>query len=337
MVNSGLDISEPMVFGIGSGIAFYYVFFARGPSGMPLLALRNPPGSLFDTSAKLLKVDIIRRQYKTADLAIERANHLIDAGVPVAATVDMFYMKYLPSFIQVHAPFHFILLVGRDKDTYSVSDPYFGGIGQLHVEDLRAAWETHAPMAKDNRLFYLDGQPPTSEYLKLAIKRGIRRTCRKMLMPRAINRVLSFVGIEGMRTFARKMVLWPSRYQGVRLREGILFTAVVFEEQGTGGGAFRLLYGSFLQEVSDIFQSSEMGDLAGRIIEHGNNWKNTSRKLIRLGKTLPMDDDAYPDWYRDNAPVLGAGLGEVSEEFLAFADVEAAFFRDLRAAAVRLP
>ncbi len=334
--NAGLGISEPMVFGIGSGVAFFYVFFARGPSGLPLVALRTPPGTIFKNGAKLLKLDIIKRQHKTADRAIAQADELIAAGVPVAATVDMFYMKYLPAFIQVHAPFHFILLVGRDGDHYLVSDPYNRDIGRLHVDDLRAAWETHAPMAKDNRLFYMNGTPPTADFLKPAIKQGLRRACKNMLMPKVVNKIFSFVGVEGIRTFAKKIRTWPDLYRGVRLREGILFTAVIFEEQGTGGGAFRLLYGSFLQEVAEIFDSPEMGELAARIIEHGNNWTETSRKLIRIGKTLPMDDDAYADWYQNNAAELADGLESVSRDFETFADVEAAFFTDLRGALSRL-
>lgn len=337
LTNTGFEISEPMAFGIGTGIAFYYVFFARGPSGLPLVALRKAPGAIFKTASKRLHVDLQKRQYKHVDQAIEHATRLIGEGIPVAATVDMFYMKYLPSFIQVHAPFHFILLVGRDGDRFAVSDPYFGGIGTLHIEDLKAAWETHAPMAKDNRLFYLNGSVPSLERLKPAVKQGIKDTCGTMTIPPLINKMVPFVGIEGIRTFAKKMRAWPDTYRGVQLREGILFTAVTFEEQGTGGGAFRLLYGSFLQEVAELFGSQEMADLAGRIIEHGNNWKEMSRALIRVGKTLPMNNEAYADWFAENGTALKDGLGEISDTFGKFADVEAVFFKDLKAAAGRLP
>ena len=44
--HSGVDVSEAMVFGIGSGPAFYYLFFAKGPSGLPLVGVRNPPGQI---------------------------------------------------------------------------------------------------------------------------------------------------------------------------------------------------------------------------------------------------------------------------------------------------
>lgn len=333
--HAGLEITEPMVFGIGSGPAFYYLFFAKGLNGFPLIGIRNPPGSILKNVAKYCRIEFFSKCYKKSAAALGKAHEMLDEQVPVAAIVDMFYMKYLPSFLHVHAPFHTILLVGREEDAYFVSDPYFEEIGRLEKEDLLAAWETHAPMAKDNFLAYVKKLPPSVDWRRV-VKRAIRKTCDGMLLPPVVKKILAFVGVEGMHTYAKKIPRWPDKYRGAMLREGIMFNAVGFEEQGTGGGAFRLMYGAFLQEIGQLFNSSEMEDLAGRVIEHGQEWRNISRKLIRVGKPIPLDSEAYDDWYSKNGSTLRQGLGEISELFKERAEFERRFFGDLKTAAARL-
>jgi hypothetical protein len=190
-------------------------------------------------------------------------------------------------------------------------------------------------MAKDNFLSYVKKLPKTVNW-KQAIKKAIRKTCNGMVLPPLANKLFSFVGVEGIRTYAKKIPSWPDQYRGVMLREGIMFNAVGFEEQGTGGGAFRLMYGAFLQEVSKLFDSLEFAELAEKIIEHGELWRGISRKLIRVGKRIPLDNEAFDDWYSANEASLREGLAEISQLFKERAVFEQEFFVDLKMAATRL-
>jgi hypothetical protein len=333
--HAGIEVSEPMVFALGSGPAFYYLFFVKGPSTMPLIGLRNTPGSIFKRVGKLCGVDWSWRQFSTARKAMAKADALIDRGVPVAAQVEMFRMKYLPEFLRVRAPFHFIALVGRDPQSYAVSDPYHAAVNRLARDDLEAGWETHAPMAKDNLLVHLRKVPRRIDW-KRASREAIRHSCSTMLLPPGVGRLFFFVGIEGMRTFARQMRRWTTRYRGVRLREGMLFQAVGFEDQGTGGGAFRLMYGAFLQEAAELFHSPALGELGERYIAHGREWRKASRTLVELARTIPMEDERYDDWHREHGRELSDGVDALAGRFEAFAQVEATFYRDLRRLASRL-
>ena len=329
---AGLEASEPMVFGVGSGPAFYYLFFAKGPSTFPLLGIRNKPGTIIRNTGKLCSIGVFSRAHATTDQAIAKANELIDAGTPVAACVDMYYMSYLPAFMHVHAPFHFILLVGREDGSYAVSDPYSEELGVLTEEELRTAWETHAPMATDNLLVHITSVPDRVDW-KGAARKAIRRTCRDMLLPPVFRSIFSFVGIEGIRRYARSIRRWTDTYRGVVMREGVLFDAVAFEAQGTGGGAFRLMYGAFLQEAAGLFGSDALRELAGRMIEDGEGWREVSRRLVAVGKTFPLDDEAYDDWLAENRKALVDGLDDVARLVDERADVEQALFRDLARAA----
>lgn len=329
MAHGGMEVSEPMVFGIGSGPTFYYLFFAKGPSGLPLVGIRMQPGKIIKNFGKLCNVEMSSRQYRNTGEALTAANELIDRGVPFAISVDMFYMKYLPSFLHVHAPFHFVIVVGRDGDTYHISDPYFDDIARLDVEDLKLGWETHAPLSRDNSLFRVESIPKEVDW-KAASKKAILATCKNMLLPPVLKNLLWFVGVQGMRAYSKKLRAWPREYSGVKLREGILMSAVAFEDQGTGGGAFRLMYGAFLQEVADLFGSERMGELAGKMIDHGRSWRDTSRLMIKAGKTIPMRDEDFPDWYAENASSLDESLAEIGDRFSKAADFEERFFKDLR-------
>ncbi len=332
---AGLEVTEPMVFGIGSGPLFYYLFFAKGPSTFPLIGIRTPPGTVVKNFGALCGIDLQATQLSSPREAMARADALLAEGVPVTATVDMFRMKYLPSFLRVHAPFHFIVLIGRDGDRYVVSDPYSEKVALLDRADLEAAWETHAPLAKDNLLCYLRAVPSAVDW-KRAVVRALKRTCGDMLGPPLVAPALWFVGVAGMRTYAKKIRQWPARYRGVALREGMIFNAIAFEDQGTGGAAFRLMYGAFLQEASRLFDSRELDELAQRMIEHGRAWRTTSRKLVTLTRGMPMEDQAWPDWFAAHGEELRSGLDAVGGKFEEFAAVEERFYRDLRAAASRL-
>jgi hypothetical protein len=335
LTHAGLEVSEPMIFGVSSGPAFSYLFFAKGPSTFPLIGIRNMPGNIVKNFAKRCGVEIFQRQYKRTGDALLEANLLIDVGRPVAVSVDMYYMKYLPIFLRVHAPFHFIVLMGHKGETYAVSDPYSEPIGELTREDLEAAWATGAPLSRDNFLAYVKRIPRKIDWKRASIT-AIRDTCRGMVLPPVVDRAFFFVGIQGMKTYARTITQWGKRYRGHTLREGILFNAVGFEDQGTGGGAFRLMYGAFLEQIGDRFGWTEMTDLGDEMIRHGQLWQKFSRSLVKIGKKVPMKDEVYDDWYRDHGAELRSMLDDSSRLFLERTAFEAVFWKKLAKAVERV-
>jgi hypothetical protein len=96
------------------------------------------------------------------------------------------------------------------------------------------------------------------------------------------------------------------------------------------------MYGAFLQEVAEMFGSREIGELADEMIEHGDKWREISRKFIRVGKNVPQDDDAYQAWYAENHGLLSEGLEEIRNDFLERAAFEDRFFRVLKKSVSRL-
>jgi hypothetical protein len=330
---AGLEVSEAMIFGVGSGPAFFYLFFAKGPSTFPLVGIRNAPGGVWKSMAKHCKIGVSLKQYKDQRQAIREANLLVDVGRPVACCVDMFYMKYLPFFLQVHAPAHFIVLVGRDAEArrYLVSDPYSQELGELEEETLAAAWAPGATFSKDNLLAWVKWVPKEHEIdWRRAIKGALKETCRNMLLPPVVNKLFFFVGTEGMRAYARDMAKWGRRYRGVALREGVLFNAVAFEDQGTGGGAFRVMYGAFLREASEKLGVPALAELGDEMAAHGQSWRKVSRKIALVGKKVPKKEEEFDGWFAKNEQLVSDGLADASKAFLEKADFEEALFKKLQ-------
>jgi hypothetical protein len=334
--HAGLALSEPMVFGLGSGPAFFYLFFTGTAQRFPFLALRNQPGKVLENTVRLLGVDCFRKRFGSAREAMAAADRLIDDGTPVIACVDMFYMKYLPKFLHVHAPFHFIVLVGRDGGDYLVSDPYHEELGRLPAADLEIAWDTRAPFAERNLLAYVRKAPADYDLKRIAIT-AIKRTCRGMILPPLARKAFWFIGVEGMRTLARKIPQWPRRYRGVALREGVMLTAVTFEDQGTGGGAFRLMYGAFLQELGAAIAAPRLGELAAELIAHGQRWRGLSGEFIALGRRVPLVEAAFDDFWTENGAAFEAALADLGARFAALADFEERFYPRLKDAVAQLP
>ena len=59
----GLDLSEPMVFGITGGLTFAYIPLIK-VTNMPIVSYRMFPGSIIKGAAKNLAVDFKTKRYR---------------------------------------------------------------------------------------------------------------------------------------------------------------------------------------------------------------------------------------------------------------------------------
>src|SRR5580704_5281360 len=65
----GVDrITEPLAFGIGSGLFFVYIPFIKINKG-PALAFRTLPGLIFKRTCKSLGIPIIRKKFRSKEEA----------------------------------------------------------------------------------------------------------------------------------------------------------------------------------------------------------------------------------------------------------------------------
>ena len=307
--NAGLEITEAMVFGISSGIFFGY-FHKMKSFTFPTFIVRNKPGQMRSNLAKRLGIKFFTKKFNSPEAGQNALDQLLEKQIPVAVQVDFFYMDYIPSWERVHINVHFIVIVGKKDSKYIVSDSYFPQLVELEEESLRKARFAGGSMSPKGFLFYPESIPNKIDY-KIAIKKGIKKSCFNMLMI-----PMPFLGVKGIRLFAKKIVEWPLLARdSEHLSHEIMKINILLEDQGTGGAGFRFIFATFLQQAGEIFKNPELSKISKEMMEIGDGWREISLFAARIGKNRELGIER---------------LKELGSKLLERADVEEQFFKRLR-------
>ncbi len=309
LTHKGTPISEPMVLGITGGIFFAYLQSNKFP--FPMFVVRTKPGHIRKTIGKRVGAKFKAMKFKDQKKAEESLDSLLSEGIPAAVQVDMFYMDYIPKHMKAHFNGHFITAIGKEDNKYVVSDCYYPNLAELTSSSMLKGRFAGGDLAPKGLIYYPESVTELSEEeLKKSIIKGLKDACKGMLkIP------VPFVGIKGIRKFANKIMTWPSIAKDEEhLSHEIMNINVILEERGTGGGGFRFMYASFLQEAANIFNSDELMDMSKRMMSIGDHWREVSLKAARTGKNRDFSEKA---------------LSELSKMIHERADEEEIFFKDL--------
>ncbi len=273
----GIELSEPMIFGIGSGLFFSYMPFIK-LNGIPVTSFRPLPGIIFKRVTKRLGIDVKVRKFHNPVKAMSELDNLIEKGIPAGMVVGVYDLTYFPPAYRFRFNAHNIIAVGKENDTYYISDPIMEKIEPIHYNDLlktRYAKGTYKPKGK---LYYIKNVPE-SYNLKSAIIKGIKHTCKDMLtIP------IPYFGVKGISTLAEQLKKWPEK---LGKRKAILYLGQVVrmqEEIGTGGAGFRFLYAAFLQEASEILNIREFNKFSEKMTAVGDLWREFGIAAGRIFK-----------------------------------------------------
>jgi hypothetical protein len=303
----GLKISEPLIFGISSGIFFGYM---KTPMlAFPSVFARIKPGQILNKFSQRTGITFKTKKYTVPDKAETELDRLLEQNQPVGVQTDFFYMDFFPSWYRVHINVHFLTVIGKKSDKYIVSDCYHPVIAEIGRDALRKGRFAGGSMAPKGFMFYPVNVPKEMDFKDEMIK-GIKNTTFNMLkIP------LPFLGVKGIRRFADKIVEWPKYARDTeQLAHEIFRINVMLEDQGTGGGGFRYIYASFLREASLILNEPELFKLSKRMMDIGDGWREISLFASRIGKSRDLGTEK---------------LKEMGDMIRAKADLEYTFFRDL--------
>lgn len=309
LAHAGLPLSEPMVLGISGGIFFAYLKPRSQP--FPMFVVRSAPGSILKNMTKRVKVGFDVKRYGNADKAQAALDALLERGVPSAVQVDMFYMDYIPAYMRVHFNGHFVTVIGKDGDEYTISDCYHPRVTSVPSDALRKARFAKGEMAPKGTMFHVE-KVPTSPDLRKPVIQGLKQSWRNM-----IGLPVPFLGVKGIRLFARKLTEWPSLARDeVQLSHEIMNINVILEERGTGGAGFRFMFASFLREAAGILDdNAQLREMATEMMAIGDRWRELSIFAARMGKSRELTDERFR---------------ELQGLILARADEEEAFFGKLK-------
>ncbi len=281
-----IHLSEPMIFGIGSGLFFSYMPFMK-VNGLPVVSFRPWPGQIFNRITRRLGVKIERNKFSNPEEAMAALDKNLKQGIPTGCLVGVYHLTYFPVAYRFHFNAHNILIVGRENGSYLVSDPIMESIEKLSYKDLQRVRYARGTYPPKGRMYYIK-EVPSSFDLKSAIIKGIRQTCKDMLgIP------VPLFGVKGIRYMARRMRKWPKKYGEKKASLYMGQVVRMLEEIGTGGGGFRFIFAAFLEEAAGVLNETRLIDLSREMTDAGDRWREFALIAGRIFKKRAGQDENY--------------------------------------------
>jgi len=305
----GINISEPMVFGIGSGLFFFYLPLLK-VNHAPAISYRPMPGSIFNKAAKRLGIKVKRVKFSNPEAAQKALEENLKNNIPSGLQVGVYNLTYFPDEYRFHFNAHNLVVYGKKENNFLISDPVMETVTVLTDKELEKVRFAKGALAPKGQMYYPIEIPSNIDW-ENAIKKGIKNTCNDMLAP------LPIIGVAGMRYLSRSIRKWPVK-KGVKVANHYLAQMVRMQEEiGTGGGGFRFIYAAFLQEASVILKNEKLKELSLEMTNIGDLWRDFAVNAARVYKKRSNQTDVY---------------NSLADELLKLADLEEAFFKKLKKA-----
>jgi hypothetical protein len=283
-----IECSEALAFGIGEGIFFGYLPFIK-INNLPLTTFRGSVGSIFSKVNKRLGVAVRRRTFRNQVKAMAALDEKLAEGIPVGCQTGAYWLPYFPPAFRFHFNMHNLVVIGREKDDYLISDPVFEKVVRCHKDDLQRARFARGTLAPQGAMYYLESVPPDPD-MAAAARQGLVKACKTML-----RTPVPFLGVRGINFLADRLEKWPKKlgddlallYLGQLIR--------MQEEIGTGGGGFRFMYAAFLQEAAELLGRAPLFQLSERMTLVGDTWRRFAVSGARMCKGRAKAGDTYSD------------------------------------------
>ncbi|MER6347679.1 BtrH N-terminal domain-containing protein [Streptomyces sp. NPDC001595] len=272
--HQGLDLSEPMLFGLGSGLSF--VYWDSKNMGFPFLGGRVKPFELTRNLAARLGLELDVQETTSPRRAWENVVTSIDAGHPVGLQLDSYHLDYFTS--KVHFGGHVVALYGYDeRDAHLVDTDQQGGTVTTSLASLAEARAARGPMTAKHRSFTLTVPPGTPAPYDRIIP-AITACADAFLAPPIAN-----LGHRGIEKAGKLVRTWLQRTDDPR--RDLPQAALLMEKAGTGGALFRNLYRDFLAECTQRIDSGHLRTGHELYTEAATLWTEAAALITKAGES----------------------------------------------------
>jgi hypothetical protein len=305
LTHAGLPLSEPMAFGLASGLAFAYLPLIK-LGGMPLVAYRMPPRHIIKTLAKRLGARLHTQTFRDPQRGQQALDSALAQGRLVGLQSSVFWLPYFPPEMRFHFNAHNLLAYGREGDVYLLSDPVLEQPVRCPSADLQKARFAKGALAAKGLLYWLEDVPQEQDWERL-IRQSLLSTSRIL-----DGLPLPWIGIRGIGHLAAQVrKLDPANVKYNRLY--LTHIVRMQEEIGTGGAGFRFMYASFLQEAGERLGAPALQEASAQLTRIGDDWRQFALGCVR--------------WCR--AKQERGDLGAIAAQLEALAAQERLLFREL--------
>jgi Domain of unknown function (DUF4872)/Butirosin biosynthesis protein H, N-terminal len=273
----GIDMSEAMAFGIGTGLFFAYLPFIR-LNKLPLTTYRCEAGGILKRVARRLGCRIRWQKFRSPQKAMAALDEKLSRGIPVACRTGAYWLPYFPPAFRFHFNAHNLVVYGKQGDDYLISDPVFPDPVRCSAKALMKARFARGALAPKGVMYHIEHVPEEFDWVR-AVQAGIREVCRRML-----KTPLPLVGTRGIRFLAGRVQKWPHKLGAERSRLYVGQLIRMQEEIGTGGAGFRFMFAAFLQEAAGILNNSDLLTISEQMTATGDRWREAAVIGARICK-----------------------------------------------------
>jgi hypothetical protein len=199
----------------------------------------------------------------------ERLDELLEQGRVVGTQASVYWLPYFPPDMRFHFNAHNMVVYGKQDNEYLISDPVAEHPVRCPREDLQKARFVKGVFAPKGLLYYPTHVPETVD-MERAIRKALRKASFQML-----HIPLPIIGVSAIKALAKRIRALEINDADPRYaRLYIGFIVRMQEEIGTGGGGFRFVYASFLQEAARLLNHAKLNEASEVMTVAGDAWRD---------------------------------------------------------------
>lgn len=271
----GLELSEPMLFGLGEGLGF--IFLNLSGLNLPFVGGRTKPFELTRNLCNNLGLDLRDQETTSRRTAFGSLCKLLAEGKCVGLQLDSYYLDYFTT--KVHFAGHFVAAHGFDETNFFLVDTQQqGSLQQISHQSLEQARFAKGSMSAKARSWTIAVQSGAIDW-KRAILKAVKSNAQAYLAP-----PFKGANFQGIDKLSQSLPRWLEVAK--EPANDLALVALLMERAGTGGSIFRNFYRDFLSESAEIVKSAEIRKGCSLFTEIASQWLEVAELLEETSKTL---------------------------------------------------
>ncbi|WP_070138176.1 BtrH N-terminal domain-containing protein [Crocinitomix algicola] len=270
----GIDLSEPMLFGLGEGLG--YIFWNMKIMDFPFIGGRIKPDELTKNICKNLNLTLNVKETSSTKKAWENVKLELEKGKAVGLKLDCYHLDYFEK--KIHFAGHYASIYGFDDEFAYLNDTnQQGRNAKTLLKNLALARNEKGPMSSKNLSYTIDKNQEGFD-LKRVVKQAIWNNANDFLNPPIKN-----IGYKGIFKTSIEIKKWFKT--SVDHKKDFGTSASLMENGGTGGSLFRNIYGDFIEECGELLNSEDLIAASMNYREIAALWKQIAELFVKIGET----------------------------------------------------
>lgn len=274
----GIELSEPMLFGLGEGLSFIY--WKMKTMDFPFLGGRIKTDLLTQHICKNLGLELNVHETSSKVKAWQAVRQLLDEGQPVGLKLDAYYLEYFTK--PFHFAGHYVAIYGYDDEhAYLVDTRQQGGSVKTSLASLVLARAEKGPMSSKNLYYTIAGNMENVD-LKEVLIAAMVNNAKQYLAPPINN-----ISYKGILKTSEEVMNWFKTSQVIESE--FKMAASLMEKAGTGGALFRNLYRDFIKESYDLLGIEQLAVVHHEFVQIALLWTSLSELFSQIAETASFD------------------------------------------------